>query len=116
MHFLNLYNLYSETIITELENLPIFIIGRHNLNIRYADDAMLMAGSERKWKVLLDKVVKENNTKELTIKCMKVECIVVSKRKRPSYDLFSGDIKIKQVQKFNYLGRIIQATESDVEI
>lgn len=37
---LDVFNRYSEMILREQENLPAFIIGRHNLNnTRYTDDA-----------------------------------------------------------------------------
>lgn len=45
---LNLFNLYSRAITTEIEVLPAFSISGHNLNIRYADDTMLMADTKRK--------------------------------------------------------------------
>lgn len=44
-----LFNLYSEAILNELKTLSGFIIGGRNLHsIRYADDTVLMAESERK--------------------------------------------------------------------
>ena len=43
----DLFNLYSEMILKELEGLPGFSIGGHNINnLRYADDTVLLAESE----------------------------------------------------------------------
>lgn len=48
----DLFNLRCKTILSELENLSGFIIGGYNLNliIRYVDDTVLMADSEKKLK------------------------------------------------------------------
>lgn len=73
-----LLNLYSEAFLRELEVLPGFIIGGHNLkNIRYTDDTVLIADTERKLQNLLQKVAKESEKKGLSIK--KTECMVLSK-------------------------------------
>lgn len=42
---MDLFKLSSETILKDLEDLPVFIIGGHCL---YEGDTMLMAASERK--------------------------------------------------------------------
>ena len=45
----DLFNIYSEMILRELEGMEGFIIGGHNLNnLRYADDTVLIAQSEEK--------------------------------------------------------------------
>lgn len=45
----NLFNLYRNIILGELKELTGFNIGRHNLhNIRYANDTLLVAESEKK--------------------------------------------------------------------
>ena len=54
----DLFNIYSEMILRELEGMEGFIIGGHNLNnLRYADDTVLIAQSEEKLQNLLTKVV-----------------------------------------------------------
>lgn len=62
-----------------------------------------MADSEPKLKETLDKVVKENTHQELFITCKQIEYIVVSKRDNIVYELHIGDVKIKQIEKLNYL-------------
>ena len=102
----DLFNLYSEMILKELEGLPGFSIGEHNINnLRYADDFfVLLAESEEKLQDLLNKVVVESKKKGLTINCKKTECLVVTKKKSPKCRLHIGEAIIKQVEKFNYLG------------
>ncbi|XP_037779155.1 uncharacterized protein LOC119575579 [Penaeus monodon] len=68
----DLFNLYSELILRELEGLQEFVIGGHNMNnIRYADDTVLISESEGKLQELLDKVVEKSAKKGLTINCKK---------------------------------------------
>lgn len=46
---LDLFNLYKEAVLRELEVLLRFVIGGHNLNnIRYVDDIVLIADAEGK--------------------------------------------------------------------
>ena len=57
----DLFNLYSEIILREVEGLQGFVIGGHNMNnLRYADDTVLISESEDKLQELLDKVVEES--------------------------------------------------------
>ena len=77
----DLFNLYSEMILRELEGLQGFVVGGHNMNnLRYADDTALTSDSAEKLQKLLDKVVEESRKKGLTINCKKTECMVVSKK------------------------------------
>ena len=57
----DLFNIYSETIIRNLEDSPGIKVNGENINnIRYADDTALIAGSEEELQSLLDKVVTES--------------------------------------------------------
>ena len=114
----DLFNLYSEKIFMELDDQQGFIVGGYNFNnARYADDAVLVAGSERKLQQMLDKVVEEGNKMGMAINCKKTECLVVSKRKSPRCELRIGEVLIKQVDKFSYLGSIItEDGKCDIEI
>jgi len=68
----DLINLYGEVILRELDGMPGFVIGGHNVNnIRYADDTVLLAESQEKLQDLLDKVVDTSRKKGLTINCKK---------------------------------------------
>ncbi|MGX9987587.1 reverse transcriptase domain-containing protein [Soonwooa purpurea] len=114
----DLFNLYSEAILRELEDLPGFIIGGHNLNnIRYADDTVLIADTEKKLQELLQKVAKESAGKGLSINYKKTECMVISKKTNQKCTLQVGNTRIKQVQKFKYLGSVLtEDGKCDAEI
>lgn len=74
------------------------MIGGHNLsNKRYADDTVLIEDWEVKLKELLDKGKRE----EKSINYKKTECVVISK-----IDIHIGDVKITQVEEFNYPGNM----------
>ena len=115
---LDLFNLYSEMILLELEDLKAFIIGGQNIyNRSNADDTVLIAKSEKELKDLLDKVVEESKKKGLTINCNKTECMVVNKRKSSAYALKTVDNTIKQVWRFNYLVSLLtENSKCDEEI
>ena len=114
----DLFNLYSERIMRELDSAEGFVIGGHNLNnIRFADDAVLIAASKEKLQVLLNKVAEESKKRGLSINCKKTECMVISKKDSPSCELYLEGTLIKQVQKFIYLGSAITTSgKCDPEI
>ena len=115
----DLFKLYSENILREIQDQAGILIGGHNLNnIRYADDIVLIADSEENLQKILDKVVSESESKGLSINCEKTECLVVSKQKtRPTCNVTINNEKIKQVDKFEYLGSLITSdAKCDQEI
>ena len=57
----DLFNLYNERILRELQAKPGLVVGRNSINnLRYADDTLLIATSEEQLQVLVDKVVLES--------------------------------------------------------
>lgn len=56
-----------------------------------------MVDAERKWKELLDKIMDESKKRWRTINCKMTECLVLTKRDSPRWELHIKDIKIKQV-------------------
>ena len=59
------FNLYSEMILQETEDLKGFIIAGQNINnLRYADDTVLITESEKELQDLLDKAVGESKKKD----------------------------------------------------
>ncbi|KAK3784412.1 hypothetical protein RRG08_039413 [Elysia crispata] len=81
----DLFSLYSEMIMRQIEEIEGLKIGGHNINnIRYSDDTVLTADSEEKLQELLNKVVEESQNKGLELN---------SKKKT-----------IKQANSFKYLG------------
>ena len=89
--------LYSEKILREIKDLNgIKINGINIKNIRYADDTVLMAESEKELQDLLDKVEIESEKLGLQLNLMETYSMVISKRHTaPKCDLKSkgGDIK-----------------------
>ena len=86
------FNVYSETIVRELEELERLIVGgRNSANVRYADDTAIIATSEEKLQALMDKVVEESRKMGLSINIKKTESMVISKSKiRPTCNLNVG--------------------------
>ena len=105
----DLFNLYSEMILRDLEPLQGIAVGGQNVNnLRYADDTALIAESESKLQEELNTVVESSRRKGLSINVKKTECMVISKDKTEKRcSLKIGDEMIKQVQRFNYLGSMI---------
>ena len=114
----DLFNFYSGKIMSELDGSPGFIIGGHNINnLRFADDAILIASSKKKLQQLLNKVNDESKKKGLSINHKKTECMVISKGVSPRCELFLDEVKIKQVESFIYLGSVINGkAKCDEEI
>ena len=105
----DLFNLYSETILRNLEDAPGLKVNGENLNnLRYADDTVLMAESVQQLQKLLDTVVLASEKMGLSLNVKKTECMVVSKKSsNPRCSLVSKGEHIKQVTKFKYLGYLI---------
>ena len=105
----DLFNLYSETILRNLEDVSGLKVNGENFNnLRYADDTVLMAESEKDLQKLLDIVVIESEAMGLSLNVKKTECMVVSKQStNPRCNLVSKGETIKQVTKFKYLGYLI---------
>lgn len=61
-----------------------------------------MTDSERQLKEVLIKKLKESKNKEQTIN-YKTDCTVVSKRDSPRFELYTGDVRIKQSDRCDYL-------------
>src|SRR5688572_25068232 len=92
----------------EIDSVEGFTIGGFNMNnLRFADDAVLLAASKEKLKELLNKVAKASKRKGLSINIKKTECMVISKKISPKCELNLHGSKIKQVEKFSYLSSLI---------
>ena len=58
----DLFNIYSEMIMRNLEDMKGCVIGGQNVNnLRYADDAVLISNSEENLQRLLNAVVEASN-------------------------------------------------------
>lgn len=78
---LDLFNVYNESIIRELDTLSEFMISGHNLNISYANDTVLMVDTERKLQNLLDRLVKECYVSHKWIYCKQCFGSCITKNK-----------------------------------
>ncbi|GFN96885.1 endonuclease-reverse transcriptase [Plakobranchus ocellatus] len=104
---LDLFCLYSEIIMRNLENHPGIKVGGLNINsLRYTDDTVLIAENKEDLQKLLNIVEEESRKKELNNK--KREVMVISRTRESSKcDIFINEVKLKQREKFKYLGTII---------
>lgn len=105
----DLFNIYGEWILREIEDHQGIVIGGSKINnLRYADDTVLIAGSEKDLQKMVNKVESESKKMGLLINHKKTECMVITKKKViPTCNIWIGDNQIKQVTHFNYLGSLI---------
>ncbi|GFN94140.1 endonuclease-reverse transcriptase [Plakobranchus ocellatus] len=77
----DLFNLYNEIILRNLDDISGLKINRENLNnLRYADDTVIIAESGKQLQKLLDTVVLESERMGLSLNVKKTECMVISKK------------------------------------
>ena len=113
------FNLYAEVIIREIKDEDgIKIAGENINNIRYADDIVLIAGSEEKLQNLLQRVNEKSELKGIKINIKKTKVMVLSKRDHNQrMDIKLSNKDIEQVKDFTYLGRNISCDgRNDKEI
>ncbi|GFO32257.1 endonuclease-reverse transcriptase [Plakobranchus ocellatus] len=93
----DLFNVYSEIILRNLEGISGLKINGENLNnLRHADDTVLKAESGKQLQKLLDTVVLECERMGLSLNVKKTECMVISKKSsNPKCNLVSKGEKIK---------------------
>ena len=114
----DMFSLYGEIILREVEELHgVVINGRNVNNIRYADDTVLIAGTEKDLQHILNKVIKESESFRLALNAKKYSMTVSKKQSPQTCTLTAKGIKIKHVEKFNYLGSFLTSDgKSDCEI
>ena len=119
----DLFALYGEKIMENIEDDEGVIIGGRNINnIRYADDTVLIADSEEKLQRLLSKLSLASKEKGLSINLKKTKVLVASRNENPPVCNLTLEndgtiVNIKQVQEFEYLRSFITAdVRSDREI
>ncbi|GFR71836.1 endonuclease-reverse transcriptase [Elysia marginata] len=96
-----------------LENCPGIKVGGYNVNnIIYADDTVLIAENKDDLQKLLNIVEEESRKKGLELNSKKTEVMVISRKQEPpKCDIFINDAKLKQQDKFKYLGTIITSDD-----
>ena len=115
-----LFNIYTEFIFREAEELEGIMINGHNVNnLRYVDDTALIASDEEKLQKLVDIVKECSSNAGLEMNAKKTKTMVLSKQ--PDSDK-KVDIKIEgesleQVKQFKYLGtQVTEDAKSEVEL
>ena len=80
----DLFSLYSDIILREVEDLHELVIKGRNVNIiRYAGDTVLIAETEKDLQHLLDEVIKNSESLGLVLNAKKTYSITVSKKQSP---------------------------------
>ena len=105
-----LFNLYTEEIFNEIENLQgINIGGRNMTNLRFADDTVLMAESEEALQEIVDRIKVISLEHGLKMNIKKTKTMIVRKNiKDGSKIIIKVDGQnLEQVDKYVYLGVLI---------
>jgi len=109
--------LYSEIILREIEELHgVVINGRNINNIRYADDTVLIAETEKDLQNILNKVIEVSESLGLSLNTKKTYSMTVSKKNSPpTCNLTANEIDIERVK--SSLGSFLTSDgKSDCEI
>lgn len=101
-----LFNLYSEFMITEaLENESgIRFSGRKVTNLRYADDAVLIAESPEELQRMMDKLNEVCKEYGMAINVKKTKVMVVNGTGRVDCSIVLDNTVLEQVDRYKYLG------------
>ena len=107
----DLFSLYSEIILRHIEGEDGIKIGGHNINhLRYADDTVLLADSEEKLQNLIQIVDRKSMIYGMELNAKKTETMVITKKQEtniPTCSLTVNGLSLRQVNKFKYLGTMI---------
>ena len=106
----DLFSLYSETIMRNIEGQPGIRVGGHNINnLRYADDTVLISENEKDLQ-LLNIVESKSKEKRLELNSKKTEVMVISRKEEPPLiNIMINGIKLKQRDYFKYLGALVSS-------
>ena len=104
----SLFNLCTEKIFREIEDMEGVNVGGHNINsLRYADDTSLLALEEQKLQNLLTTVNDKGKLYGMEINVKKTKSMVASKKQEtPKVSINLDGTAIEQVEKMVYLGSI----------
>ena len=80
----SLFNLYMEHIFRQIDELPGVKIGGRNINnLRYADDTVLLAETEKDLQKIVDQVKRESKSFGLLMNAKKTKTMAFSKSSNP---------------------------------
>ena len=105
----SLFNLYTEHIFRQIDELPVVkICGRNINNLRYADDTVLLAETEEELQKIVDQVKRESECFGLLMNAKKTKTMVFSKSSNPPNTKIHIEGKlIEKFQTFTYLGALM---------
>ena len=85
----DLFNLYNEVIMRNLEEHPGIKVGGKNVNnLRYIDDAVLIGENEKDLQALLDIIEREILNKGLELNSKKTKVIVISRKANATCNIY----------------------------
>lgn len=108
-----LFNLYSEEIFAKaLENNAggIRVNGIRLNNLRYADDAVLLAENMQDLQGMLNDVITASEEYGLTLNVKKTKYMIVTKTEVPNEHLYVGGERLERVERYNYLGTSVNCS------
>ena len=105
----DLFNLYSEMVMRQLQDIEGIKIGGYNINnVRYADDTVLVADDAEKLQELVSVVVRASEERGLTVNKEKTKVMVASKSSNTvRVQISVNDATLEQVNSFKYLGSVL---------
>ena len=104
----DLFNLYSEVIMTNVEEHPGIKVGGKNVNnLRVAGDTVSIAENEKDLQALLIHVERESLNKALELKDKKTEVMVISREANATCNIYVKGTQLRQRETFRYLGTLI---------
>ena len=104
-----LFNLYTEKIFREVENMTGITIGGVNINnFRYADDTVLFTFSSKDLQSLVDKVNETGKPYGMEMNVVKTKAMVISNQiQAPKVNIMIQGRSIEQVSEMVYLGSLL---------
>ena len=105
-----LFNLYVERAFAEITSerpMGIIVNGTPINNIRYADDTAIIADNANDLQTLLNTVNEASQQRGLKINTGKTKFMVISRDILPNVDLQLNGEQIERVNKFKYLGSVV---------
>ncbi|GFS24696.1 endonuclease-reverse transcriptase [Elysia marginata] len=114
----SLFNLYTEYIFREIDDVLNLKVNGENLNnLRYADDTVLLAESENDLQNLVTIIEEKSEQYGLMMNTKKTKVMVRSKTELPKVNIKVKGKCIEQIEQFKYLGQLITTdARSDDEI
>ena len=115
-----LFNIYTEVIFREAEELEGIMINGHNVNnLRYVDDTALIASDKEKLQKLVDIVKECSSNAGLEMNAKKTKTMVLSKQpdSDKKFDIKIEGESLEQIKQFEYLGtQVTEDAKSEVDL